>query len=82
MFLDDRPKLQTNPFGEIWAWSFCKVGVINVSLVGGTRSLACPFLDIQSNSFQEEWNIYCQHCKREVSKSTYYSHHQQFFRQT
>ena len=48
-----RPKLQTKPFGEIWAWSFCKVGVINVSLVGGTRSLACPFLDIQSNSFKK-----------------------------
>ena len=46
-------KLQTKPFGEIWAWSFCKVGVINVSLVGGTRSLACPFLDIQSNSFKK-----------------------------
>ena len=50
MFLDVRPKLQTKPFGEIWAWSFCKVGVINVSLVGGTRSLTCHFLDIQSNS--------------------------------
>ena len=44
---------QTKPFGEIWAWSFCKVGVINVSLVGGTRLLACPFLDIQSNSFKK-----------------------------
>ena len=32
MFLDVRPKLQTKPFREIWAWSFCKVGVINVSL--------------------------------------------------
>ena len=53
VFLDVRPKLQTKPFGEIWAWSFCKVGVINVSLVGGTRSLACPFLDIQSNSFKK-----------------------------
>ena len=53
MFLDVRPKLQTKPFGEIWAWSFCKVGVINVSLVGGTRLLTCPFLDIQSNSFKK-----------------------------
>ena len=34
MFFDVRPKLQTKSFGEIWAWSFCKVGVINVSLVG------------------------------------------------
>ena len=39
--------------GYIWAWSFCKVGVINVSLVGGTRLLTCPFLDIQSNSFKK-----------------------------
>ena len=38
----------SKPFGEIWAWSFCKVGVINVSLVGGTKSLACRFLDIQA----------------------------------
>ena len=53
MFLDVRPKLQTKPFGEIWAWSFCKVGVINVSVVGGTRLLACPFLDIQSNTFKK-----------------------------
>ena len=53
MFLDVRPKLQTKPFGEIWAWRFCKVGVINVSLVGGTRSLTCHFLDIQSNSFKK-----------------------------
>ena len=53
MFLDVRPKLQTKPFGEIWAWSSCKVGVINISLVGGTRSLTCPFLDIQSNSFKK-----------------------------
>ena len=29
------------------------VGVINVSLVDGTRSLACLFLDIQSNSFKK-----------------------------
>ena len=53
MFLDVRPKFQTKSFGEIWAWSFWKVGVINVSLFGGTRSLACPFLDIQSNSFKK-----------------------------
>ena len=53
MFLDVRPKLRTKPFGEIWTWSFCKIGVINVSLVGGTRLLACPFLDIQSNSFKK-----------------------------
>ena len=53
MFLDVRPKLQTKPFGEIWAWSFCKVGVINISLVGVTRSLTCHFLDIQSNSFKK-----------------------------
>ena len=53
VFLDVRPKLQTKPFGEIWAWSFCMVGVINVSLVGGTRSLTCSFLDIQSNSFKK-----------------------------
>ena len=53
MLLDVCPKLQTKPFGEIWAWRFCKVGVINISLVGGTRSLACPFLDIQSNSFKK-----------------------------
>ena len=30
MFLDVHPKLRTKPFGEIWAWSFCKVGVINI----------------------------------------------------
>ena len=53
MFLDVCPKFQTKPFGEIWSWRFCKVGVINVSLVGGTRSLAYPFLDIQSNSFKK-----------------------------
>ena len=29
------------------------IGVINISLVGGTRSLTCPFLDIQSNSFKK-----------------------------
>ena len=46
-------KTSTKPFGEIWAWNFCKVGVINVSLVGGTRSLTCHFLDIQSNSFKK-----------------------------
>ena len=51
MFLDVHPKLQTKPFGEIWAWRLCKVGMINVSLIGGTRSLARPFLDIQSNPF-------------------------------
>ena len=27
--------------------------MINVSLVGGTRSLTCPFQDIQSNSFKK-----------------------------
>ena len=43
MFLDVHPKLQTKPFGEIWAWSFCKVGMINVGLVGGTRLLHAPF---------------------------------------
>ena len=53
MFLDKRPKRQTKPFGEIWAWSFCKVGMINGSLVGGTRSLTCHFLDIQNNSFKK-----------------------------
>ena len=54
MFLHVRPKLRTKPFGEIWwTWDFCKVGVINVNLVGGTRSLACPFPDIQSNSFKK-----------------------------
>ena len=53
MFLDVHPKLRTKPSGEIWAWRFCKVGMINVSLVGGTRSLTCPFLDIQSNSFKK-----------------------------
>ena len=40
----------------IWGdmgWSFCKVGVININFVGGTRLLACPFLDIQSNSFKK-----------------------------
>ena len=57
MFLDVRPKLQTKPFGEIWAWSFCKVGVINVSLVGGTRSLTCPLSRYPKQLFQEEWNI-------------------------
>ena len=31
----------------------CKVGVINVNLVGGTRSLACSFPDIHSNSFKK-----------------------------
>ena len=53
MFLDFHPKLRTKPCGEVWTWSFCKVGMINISLVGGTRSLslACPFLDIQSNFF-------------------------------
>ena len=50
--LGARPKLQTKPFGEIWAGRFCTVGVINISLVGGTRSLACPFPDIQSYSFK------------------------------
>ena len=40
-------------FSENHDYSFCKVGVINVSLVGGTRSLTCPFLDIQSNSFKK-----------------------------
>ena len=44
-------KLRMKTFGEIWTWSFCKVGMINVTLVGSTRLLACPFLDIQSNSF-------------------------------
>ena len=53
MFLDVSPKLQTKPFGEIWAWSFCKVGVINLGLVGCTMSLTCHFLDIQSNSFKK-----------------------------
>ena len=46
-------KTSNEPFGDIWAWSFCKVCVINVSLVGGTRSLTCHFLDIQSNSFKK-----------------------------
>ena len=27
--------------------------MINVNLVGGTRSLACPFVDIQSNSLKK-----------------------------
>ena len=57
MFLDVRPKLQTKPFGEIWAWSFCKVGVINISLVGGTRSLTMPLSRYPKQLFQEEWNI-------------------------
>ena len=53
MFLDVRPKLKSKPFGEIRTWSFCKVGMINVNLVGGTRSLTCPFLNRQSNSFKK-----------------------------
>ena len=53
MFLGVHPKLRTKPSGEIWAMRFCKVGVINVNLVGGTRSLACLFLDIQSNPFKK-----------------------------
>ena len=65
MFLDVRPKLQTKPFGEIWAWSFCKVGMINVSLVGGTRLLVCRFLDIYPKQlFQEEWNIKPRPCRQ------------------
>ena len=46
MFLDVHPKLQTKPFGEIWAWSFCKVGVINVSLVGGIYKVVSMPLSI------------------------------------
>ena len=53
MFLSVHPKLRTKPSGEIWALRFCKVGVININLVGGTRSLACLFLDIQSNPFKK-----------------------------
>ena len=58
MFLDVRPKLQTKPFGEIWVWSFCKVGMINISLVGGTRLLTyIPLSRYPKQLFQEEWNI-------------------------
>ena len=52
VFLDVRPKLQAKPFGEIWAWSFCKVGVINVSC-WWYKVVSMPLSRYPKNSFKK-----------------------------